>query len=450
MRERLQPTIDHIAQQAGARKLRLALDLADGFVFLVVVCSSTRASTALQLWLAEVASLDRGSRVPVERLSPYPFDPIAAGPTSLEAAELAELVLPRLMAPSGADGGLTFIDAVRAREADAEAWLLLLMRLNERRNAIASALGGPLTLLIPPTLEGDFSRFAPDLRSIRSVAVEIDDLDDAAPAPGTVLLNAYDDGYGRVEDIQALVGEVERARMQAQSGVPAVRRMLRVLLLRLVGAKRRTGELEEAERLLDEAGEIDDSLGDSGGRTATQLVRSDLLIARGELDEAAGLVESAIQTLGETGDVWALADAWGRLADILEARGELDEALRIRRDEELPVYERLGDVRSRAVTMGKVADILSARGELDEALRIRRDEQLPVFERLGDVRSLLVARANLASALLQRREPADIHEIIELLALALRDARRLRLPETQQIVQLVRQLGEDPDAPPFA
>jgi hypothetical protein len=43
----------------------------------------------------------------------------------------------------------------------------------------------------------------------------------------------------------------------------------------------------------------------------------------------------------------------GKIADILQARGELDEALRIRREEELPVYDRLGDVRSKAVTHGK-------------------------------------------------------------------------------------------------
>jgi hypothetical protein len=43
----------------------------------------------------------------------------------------------------------------------------------------------------------------------------------------------------------------------------------------------------------------------------------------------------------------------GKVADILEARGQLDEARRIRREEELPVYDRLGDVRSKAVTHGK-------------------------------------------------------------------------------------------------
>ncbi|MDS4026097.1 MAG: hypothetical protein RKO25_03765, partial [Candidatus Contendobacter sp.] len=69
------------------------------------------------------------------------------------------------------------------------------------------------------------------------------------------------------------------------------------------------------------------------------------------------------------------------LAGLLASIGELDEALRIRREEELPVYERLGDVRLRAVTLGYIADVLQARGELDEALRIRREEELPVYER---------------------------------------------------------------------
>ena len=77
----------------------------------------------------------------------------------------------------------------------------------------------------------------------------------------------------------------------------------------------------------------------------------------------------------------------GQIADIYQARGDLDAALRIRTEEELPVFDRLGDVREKAVTMGKIADIYYRRGDLDDALRIRTEEQLPVFDRLGDVRS---------------------------------------------------------------
>jgi TIR domain len=55
----------------------------------------------------------------------------------------------------------------------------------------------------------------------------------------------------------------------------------------------------------------------------------------------------------------------GFIADILQAKGEFDAALKIRKEEELPIYDRLGDASLRALAMGKIADILEARGQLD-------------------------------------------------------------------------------------
>jgi len=129
---------------------------------------------------------------------------------------------------------------------------------------------------------------------------------------------------------------------------------------------------------------------------------ADTLQARGLLDKALRIRrEEQLPVFEQLGDMRSRAITLGKIADILQMRGELDEALRIRREEELPVYERLGDVRSRAVTLGQIADILQARGELDEALRIRREEQLPVFERLGDIREravTLVRQAKLGAS----------------------------------------------------
>ena len=53
---------------------------------------------------------------------------------------------------------------------------------------------------------------------------------------------------------------------------------------------------------------------------------------------------------------------------MLYARGELDEALRIRREEELPVFERLGDVRSRAITVGQIALLGRAGGPAQDSV----------------------------------------------------------------------------------
>ena len=135
-------------------------------------------------------------------------------------------------------------------------------------------------------------------------------------------------------------------------------------------------------------------------RAVTMGKIADILQARGALDEALRIRrEEELPVYERLGDVRSRAVTMGRIADILQARGALDEALRIRREEELPVYERLGDVRSRAVTMGKIADILQARGALDEALRIRREEELPVYERLGDVRERAVTMGKIADIL---------------------------------------------------
>ena len=127
----------------------------------------------------------------------------------------------------------------------------------------------------------------------------------------------------------------------------------------------------------------------------------------------------------------------GKIADILQARGQLDEALKIRTEEQLPVFERLGDTHERAVTMGRIAGILEARGDLDGSLRIRREEELPVYERLGNVRYLLFGRWNLASTLLRRGREQDREEARGLLIMALDEARRLKLPEALRIERLL-------------
>nr|WP_294505141.1 CHAT domain-containing protein [uncultured Rhodopila sp.] len=134
---------------------------------------------------------------------------------------------------------------------------------------------------------------------------------------------------------------------------------------------------------------------------------ADILQARGELDEALRIRrEEELPVYTRLGDVRSVALTQTKIADILQARGELDEALRIHREERLPVYTRLGDVRSVALTQGRIADIRQARGELDEALRIRREEELPVYTRLGDVRSVAVTQGKIAD-ILQARGALD-------------------------------------------
>ncbi|MFM7520255.1 MAG: hypothetical protein ACKO9B_07270, partial [Planctomycetota bacterium] len=104
-------------------------------------------------------------------------------------------------------------------------------------------------------------------------------------------------------------------------------------------------------------------------------------------------------------------------------------------------FEKLGDVRERAVTLGKIADIYQARGDLDGALKIRQEEQLPVFEKLGDVRSLLVARANIALMMLERGRRDDLPEAVRLLVWSHQAAAERGFTEAAQLAQILRALG---------
>ncbi|MEN9500999.1 MAG: hypothetical protein RI964_284 [Pseudomonadota bacterium] len=182
--------------------------------------------------------------------------------------------------------------------------------------------------------------------------------------------------------------------------------------------------------------------------TLTDEQRSNVLFTLAYVAHSSGDVETALRiahdkvTLdGKNNNEREATLAKGQIADILQARGQLDEALRIRQQEELPVYERLGEVREIAITKGQIADILQARGQLDEALRIRTEDQLPVYERLGDLRALLVGRANLAILYLQRGAEGDWQQANTLLCWSLQAAQQMQLPEAGQIAGILKQVG---------
>ena len=174
----------------------------------------------------------------------------------------------------------------------------------------------------------------------------------------------------------------------------------------------RIGDTERAGDLLSKALDLSDA--EPVAQARIWAVWADHLVTKGQPDDALPWLEKALAAFAEARDVRERAVTMGQIADILQARGNLDEALRIRKEDEIPVYEKLGDVRSRAVTMGQIADILQARGNLDEALRILNDDLLPAFDKLGDVRSravtmgriadILQARGNLDEALKIRNE----------------------------------------------
>ena len=205
------------------------------------------------------------------------------------------------------------------------------------------------------------------------------------------------------------------------------------------------GELDEALRIRHEKVlPVFEQLGDLREIAVTKGRIADILQVRGELEKALKIrKEEELPVYEKLGDVRQHALTMGRIADILEARGQLDEALRIREEEELPVYTELGDVRSQALTKGKIANILQARGQLDEALKIRRNEELPVYEKLKARRDICISRAKIALGLLTRDTTGDREEAIQLLGLALDDAKAMKIPEARRIQDILLSTESD-------
>jgi tetratricopeptide (TPR) repeat protein len=202
------------------------------------------------------------------------------------------------------------------------------------------------------------------------------------------------------------------------------------LLRRAADAALTSGDGEAGEALLTraarqaESGDEDPSPLDKARVLTEQAVH---LITRGDPGKAEELLRHACQLFTDAGSEAEAAAAMGSIADIAYDRGDYDEALRIRREVELPVYERLGKTRSTAVTWGKIADIAYQRGDHDEALRIHRVIELPVYERLGDSRETAISWGKIADIAYQRGDHDE----------ALRIHREITLP-------VYERLGETP------
>lgn len=130
------------------------------------------------------------------------------------------------------------------------------------------------------------------------------------------------------------------------------------------------------------------------------------------------------------------------LSQVAVRSGDLDRAATAAR-EKADLDQARGEEREAAFAVSVLADVLQARGDFEEALRIRREEELPVYDRLGASRDVLVCRAKLALTHLGRNQDGDRETAITLLHLALEPAERMRLPEAEQIRSILQKVLGD-------
>ena len=200
------------------------------------------------------------------------------------------------------------------------------------------------------------------------------------------------------------------------------------LLGHTIKAAAQVGDTELQDRLLDLA--LTQEGLEPGLRAQLLTLRADRFVTTGELDQAKGALQEAVQVFVRLKNRRMLAMTKGRIADIHMARGDLDAALKIREEDELPVYEALGDKRSLAVTKGEIAQILQAKGELDAALALFL-ERLPIITELQDIEGIAHTRWQCAEIRLQRgdHERGEIQTIADELMEAWAISNKLQRPD---------------------
>jgi tetratricopeptide (TPR) repeat protein len=268
---------------------------------------------------------------------------------------------------------------------------------------VSHHLACPLLWCGPPSFHVRTWELAPDFWSIRAIGHRLEAPTLPAELPRTAQPSYHDATADLLEraELERLLAAA-RAQHDVLNTVRIARRLARVLRLQ--------GELGRATEILQMAkGDLDRAVIEPDLRDSLhahiQGSRADILQVRGELDETLRIrYEDQLPVYERLGDMRERAVTLGQIAYVLATREELDKALRILREDVLPVFERLGDMHSRAITLGQIADVLAARGELDEALRIRREDQLLVYERLGDVYGRAITLGQIADVLAARGE----------------------------------------------
>ena len=283
-------------------------------------------------------------------------------------------------------------------------WAIAFRRLNERRNIAIRDCPNSIILAGQSWLPWLANDEAPDLWSVRTAVFTF-------PAPpmtpdkfASPEREPWRSGWPLANELES-PAYYEELAAALEAGRPSEQGTRGRLLLRAGEAWKLHGEYDSALNAYTKAREVFANAGEEIMVAVAMGGVADILQRRGETDEALRIrQEEELPVYERLGDVRSRAVTMGLIADILVQRGDTDEALRIRQEEQLPVFERLGDVRERAITLGRIADTLVQRGETDEALRIRQEEQLPVYERLGDVRSRAVTMGKIADILAQRGE----------------------------------------------
>jgi tetratricopeptide (TPR) repeat protein len=365
--------------EAEWQRLRRQVELAEGFWLGFIFSPSPLSSGVLR------RRTDRLLRAQTRRLEV--FQPET--PSALKG------LLPTLFTPEAASAGCTWVEALHldpgggAERPWREAWLELISRMNERRDALRRHLRGGLVLVAPPEMKHSVREAASDLWSIRALVVELPLVAEGSLREFPLNTGSFSERglSGRGPEAEALtefaLAESERLLGKATGDEP---RTMEVLLRRVDAllSSGRTGEAVETARRARELA-CKDSRGEPRLQATTLHKLALAERAHGDSAAAAEHLEQAVKVLGSRDNRYRalLLDELASLAlwrgDLVSALAALEEALSLRWQLRAALGDTPETLRDLSVALTNVGDVqrrlghlLAASAAFEESLALAR------------------------------------------------------------------------------
>ena len=365
--------------EAEWQRLRGQVELAEGFWLGFIFSPSPLSSEVLR------RRTERLLRAQTRRLEA--FQP--------ETSSALKGLLPSLFIPEAASAGCTWVEALHldpgggAERPWREAWLDLVSRMNERRDALRRHLRGGLVLVAPPEMKLSVREAASDLWSIRALVVELPLVAEGSLREFPLHTGSFSErgSSGRGPEAEALtefaLAESERLLGKTTGDDP---RTVEVLLRRVdaLRSSGRTGEAVETARQVRELA-FKDSRGEPRLQATTLHKLALAERAHGDSAVAAEHLEQAVKVLGSRDHRYRalLLNELASLAlwrgDLVSALAALEEALSLCRQLRAVLGDTPEALRDLSVSLNKVGDVQrrlghvpAANAAFEEALSLRR------------------------------------------------------------------------------
>lgn len=318
--------------------------------------------------------------------------------------ELSDVLIWLLEGAEGLDGIVT-VAVVRRDGAWPAAWDNFLLRLNERRELLRERLRGGLLLMAPTAFKPRSRDAAPDLWSIRSLALDVSPPTPSTSEPSVARRRRKTAELPTSDHSPALALQAVRAARDA--GQAQAETEARIAAARALFAAGRRSEAREQAVLAEQGaptaalkarglvtlGDLEERLGDNVAAErhyrAALAVDPDsvavwaiidlasLLFRRGALDEALVTATAALAKTralrGRSGDAPGLYDEWFSLnliGDVQRAKGEwnaaaatCDDCLRLSRSIRALVGDTPEALRNESISVERVGDVRRARAD---------------------------------------------------------------------------------------